>query len=89
MFFPHRVMWKDVVTSYVLRGNFLSELRDDPQKRFFYDLDTCDAQSLQAIEANYKFLLNVCATLAAESCVSAHGVWKAGCYLFAHQLMQV
>ena len=67
-----------MVTSYVLRGNFLSELRDHPQKAFFNDLDTNDAQSLQALEANYKFLLHVCATLAPEKCVPTHGVWKAG-----------
>ena len=78
-----------MVTSYVLRANFLSELRDPPQKAFFNDLDNNDAQSLQALEANYKFLLNVCATLAPEKCVPAHGVWKAGGFLFAHQLMQV
>lgn len=78
-----------MVTSHVLRGNFLCELRDDPQKAFFSDLDKHDATSLQALEANYKFLLNVCATLAPESSVPAHGVWKAGCFLFAHQLMQV
>ncbi|CAL1129398.1 unnamed protein product, partial [Cladocopium goreaui] len=55
----------DVVETFALRGSFLAELRDDRQHAFFKGLDSADPASVQALESNQEFLMEMCATLAA------------------------
>jgi len=68
---------QDVVETFALRGSFLAELRDDRQHAFFKGLDSADPASVQALESNQEFLMEMCATLAPEPMIAPHGVWKA------------
>ena len=68
---------QDVVESFALRGDFLPELREDKTHSYFKGLDEADAASVQALEANQEFLMEMCATLAPEPAIAPHGVWKA------------
>ena len=63
--------------SFALRGSFMAELRDDKQHAFFNGLDVADPASVQALESNQEFLMEMCATLAPEPAIAPHGVWKA------------
>ena len=68
---------QDVVESFALRGDFLPELREDKTHSYFKGLDEADTASVQALEANQEFLMEMCATLAPEPAIAPHGVWKA------------
>ena len=68
---------QDVIESFALRGDFLPELRDDRQHSFFKGLDVADTTSVQALEANQEFLMEMCATLAPELAIAPHYAWKA------------
>lgn len=65
--------------SFVLKGDFLRTLRDDPGRNFFVGLQDHEPTSTKAVEGNYRFLLESTATFATEPVVPAHGVWKAAC----------
>ena len=62
------------MTSYVLRGDFLEKLREDPQKAFWYDLNKSDPCSVAACEANHVALMILTATFA-DSQVPPHSTW--------------
>ena len=70
---------QDAVECYMLRGDFIRDLRDDDHKQFF-DLTDVEACSAKAIEQNFSFVLEVVATLAPEKVWMAHAGWKAGIY---------
>ena len=72
---------QDVIESFALRGDFLPELRDDRQHSFFKGLDVADTTSVQALEANQEFLMEMCATLAPELAIAPHYAWKARWYI--------
>ena len=65
------------MNTFALRGDFLCRVRDDPGKNFFECLDQFEPCSVEACAANFKFLLEITASLAAEPCVPAHATWKA------------
>ncbi|CAL1128062.1 unnamed protein product [Cladocopium goreaui] len=50
---------KDVVETFALRGSFMAELRDDRQHSFFKGLDVADPASVQALESNQEFLMEM------------------------------
>ena len=60
---------QDVVETFALRGSFMAELRDDRQHSFFKGLDVADPASVQALESNQEFLMEMCATLAPDVCM--------------------
>ena len=56
----------------------IHKLRNDKMKSFF-DLANCDGpSSAAAVEQNYMFIMELCATLAGAPCFPTHGKFKAG-----------
>lgn len=70
------IMLQDAVECYMIRGDFLPELRADDHKRFF-DLRDVEPCTAKAIEQNFDFVVEIVATLAAEPVWMAHAGWKA------------
>lgn len=65
----------------MLQSHFLSKdlhaLRKDPKKSFF-DMSGCSgADSAQAVEQNYLYVLDLCATMAGAPSLPLHGAFKA------------
>lgn len=69
---------QDFLNFYLLNRMDIYALRNDKSKSFF-DLKGCDgANTAQAVEQNYKFVIELCATLAGAPSLPPHFVFKAG-----------
>ena len=72
-----RLIVQDVAVQYYVQHMDAHSLRNDKSKAFF-DLTDCDGvECLRAIENNYEFVLQLCATMAGATRWPPHGVFKA------------
>lgn len=75
-------MLKDMLVTYLHRME-IHALRNDPGKHFF-DLKGCDGpDSAEAVERNYMFVLELCATMAGAPSLPVHSIFKACFYELA------
>ena len=68
---------QDMLLTHLHRMD-IHALRNDPGKNFF-DLKGCDGpDSAEAVERNYMFVLELCATMAGAPSLPVHSIFKAG-----------
>ena len=73
-----RLYLQDFLNFYLVNRMDIYAVRNDKSKSFF-DLTGCDgANTAQAVEQNYMFVIELCATLAGAPSLPAHFVFKAG-----------
>ena len=73
--FPDSLL-QDMLHTHLHRMD-IHNLRNDPGKNFF-DLKGCETDSAEAVERNYMFILELCATMAGAPCFPVHSTFKAG-----------
>ena len=69
---------QDMVNSYFLHQVDLHALRQHPQKSFFDLTDCVGADCALALEQNYVWVMELCATLAGADPWPPHKTFKAG-----------